>query len=132
MSVILSEKSVWIIRYTFISQVTVDQFTKAKESSFSLKNFNYHLPNLSGFTELSKAEKKNKSETWGQEMTQWLKHYKLKSLASIRPCVQFLMLAPAFASVLQAVSSYIAVNCTQNDTTLRSTTKLRVQPLESL
>lgn len=58
LSVILSKESVWIIQYTFISQATKDQFTEAKKSSFSLKNFNYHLPNLSGFTKLSKEKKK--------------------------------------------------------------------------
>lgn len=58
LSVILSEESVWIIQYNFISQVTKDRFTEAKESSFSLNNFNYHLPNLLSFTILSKEKKK--------------------------------------------------------------------------
>lgn len=60
--------------YIHFTSYTKDQFTEAKESFFSLKNFSYHLPNLSSFTKLSK-DKKKKSETCGQEMTQWLKPY---------------------------------------------------------
>lgn len=44
--VTMSEEAVRITQYTYISHAAEAQFTKAKERSFGLKNFNYHLPSL--------------------------------------------------------------------------------------